>query len=351
MEQLLLKALPSLEKISSNFSLLSPFLIVYKSMVRLYNRKSEKTTKKGKINRIFEIKGISMDQSFGAAIKKLRLAKGIEAKAIASPIISYSQLLKFENGQNLITVEKLSYILNFINISPQEFEHVRFGLSDTKNFLFDVQVEEAFWHKNTAKLKRLLQDTKEELSLHPENKRNYLNLLEIKAVLHRINSKNKLSKKEIISLTHYLSSVKTWSNYEAWLFLNSVELFSDSQLRELVDAMIHPKVPSIITNNTQSKINTALLNVISIFIQSKHFSPIPDWFSYLDKHIHSDIDMYERAILAYHKALFEYRQEPKSDVNINQVEKCISAFEILGCFDLVNMMLEEFQSYKKESQI
>lgn len=294
-----------------------------------------------------------MDQSFGLALKRLRQSKNIEAKALAGEHISYPQLLKFEAGKSMISVDKLFFLLDSINISAEEYERTRseIALLHHENIFFNRQVGQAFWNKNTSKLEYLLKEAIEKQSKHLENQRYQLNVIDIKAALHRLNPNYQISKNEIQFLVNYLSGIKEWSFYEAWLFSNTTEIFSDVQARALVNQMIYPKHQNIVSKRTQQEINLALLNTISHFIETEHFSPVQGWLNYLETHISSDLNLYDRAGLEYHSALLQFCETPQNPERLEKVQRCIAAFETLGCFKLADIMKNEVEIYKNKYHI
>lgn len=253
----------------------------------------------------------------------------------------------------MITADKLFYLLDALNISMSEFESTRAELArlSEENFVFGRQVGQAFWNKNIAKLQHLLTEAENKLTKAPDDKRLQINVIDIKACLHRLNPTYPVSKLEISRLFSYLMSQNEWALYEIRLFSNTVEIFEDMQIRQLVSQMIEPKSHYFSDRNRQREINLALLNTISHFIETEHFTPIYDWFDYLESHIHSDLDMYSRAGLEYHKALLAFCQAPKIPENLAKVEKAIAAFSQLACFNLVNIMTDELTRYKKKYHI
>lgn len=56
--------------------------------------------------------------------------------------------------------------------------------------------------------------------------------------------------------------------------------------------------------------------------------------------------MFERANLTYLKALLDFRKDNKNYDKFKKVKNCIFAFEILECFELVNLLTEELEQYR-----
>ena len=285
-----------------------------------------------------------MDTSYGETEKRLRISRNVEAKEMASDVISYQQIMKFEKGQTMISADKLIYLLEFLNVSMDEFEYARHLILGDSDIFFNQKIETAFRHKDQAKLRTLLKITKEQIKKTPNNRHFLIHMIEIKSALLKLNAHLKIPKNEIQKLYHYLSKIKEWAQSDVMLFLNCINLFDDIQLITLVHRMIYPDTHDILSTHTQTQINLALLKVISIFTKRNDFSHIRELFLYLDEHIHSDINTSEHALLAYHKALFNYCQEPNAN-HLEKLKQFISAFELIGCFDIANDLDREITYY------
>ena len=55
--------------------------------------------------------------SLGEVFKELRVARGLKLKDISSNHLSISQLSKFENGQSMLSADKLILALSGINMT------------------------------------------------------------------------------------------------------------------------------------------------------------------------------------------------------------------------------------------
>lgn len=286
-----------------------------------------------------------MDTSFGQAEKKLRLSRNIEPKEMAGDMISYQQILKFEKGQTMISAEKLIYLLEFLNISLDEYEHARHAIYGDSEIFYNQRIERALHHKDKAKLRVLLKETKEYMEVFPHNFHYFINMIEIKVALLKLNVRLKIPQKEIIKLSRHLLMIKEWTISDILIFSNCMEIFNESQLKELVSRMLYPESRYLFSPQTQSKMNLSLLKVINIFIKRKDYSQICELFSYLDEHIQSDLSTSERALLAYNKNLFDYCQAP-SIKQLMKLKQFVSTFELLGCYDIANVIAEEINHYQ-----
>ena len=57
----------------------------------------------------------------GEIFKRFRESRGLSLKDVANDNLSKSQLSRFENGQNDLTLNKFIMALNAINVSINEF--------------------------------------------------------------------------------------------------------------------------------------------------------------------------------------------------------------------------------------
>ena len=59
----------------------------------------------------------------GELYRELRMARGLKLKDVAGQKLSVSQLSKFENGQSMLTADKLLVAISAIHMSFSEFGH------------------------------------------------------------------------------------------------------------------------------------------------------------------------------------------------------------------------------------
>ena len=75
--------------------------------------------------------------SLGELYRELRMARGLKLKGVAGQRLSASQLSKFENGQSMLTADKLLVAISAIHMSFSEFGH---ALNHYGNQLANLQV-------------------------------------------------------------------------------------------------------------------------------------------------------------------------------------------------------------------
>lgn len=285
-----------------------------------------------------------IDQTIGQTFKRLRLSKNMSAKEVASEVLSYPQLMKFEKGDSQITVEKLFDALLHINISFKEFQRAYQTLSDSENLKFNGYLFMAFFQKNKAKLEALLKETRQLRILEPDKKRHRLNEIEIEALLYELDKDRQIPLSDIQFLSNYLLSVKEWSEYEIWLFTNTTNLYEAENLSQLVNQMLFPEDNLIWLAKNQRKKNLALLNVIKQLILQGDFKQSQKYLSYLRKQSLYDLDMHEKSLLVASEALFDLAQTPGNLSALKKYRSCLEALELFECFDSINFLTDFYQA-------
>ena len=61
----------------------------------------------------------------GELYKELRIARGLKQKDVARKGLSIAQLSKFENGQTMLSADKLLIAIESIHMTFEEFGHLK----------------------------------------------------------------------------------------------------------------------------------------------------------------------------------------------------------------------------------
>jgi Rgg/GadR/MutR family transcriptional activator len=290
-----------------------------------------------------------MNPLLGKTFKKLRKSKSVESKGIPALLISYSQLMRFENGENDISADKFFRLLREINLTAEEFELSYLTIQGDAEFSIISKLFSVTMDKKSSELRHLLEKTEKSIERNPKNQRLKLDGIVIKALLQQLGEEADLKGTEIAYLARFLVSVNEWSRYEVFLFGNCVDLFTIEQLKVLTEKILYPKTQNISSDYLQSNLNFSLLNIVSRYITIEYFSSIHEIFSYLEKHIDARSNMLERALFVYSKKLLAYRQEP-TEQNYEAVKECISAFKTFECFYIAEKAEIELQNFRNSQK-
>ncbi|MDR0299858.1 MAG: hypothetical protein LBI13_07220 [Streptococcaceae bacterium] len=288
-----------------------------------------------------------MNEAFGKTFQALRKAKGIESKAVQSDSLSYSQLMRFEQGKTSLTIEKLFSALNAINVNFAEFQAAYYKIAEPESLYLSEQVWQAYWEQNPVKIEKILAKnapTNRGVTHHNDQKI-VLAQLKAKALLSQLDTNFTLSKLENKQLYRSLIKLKQWTKNDCLLLMSTASVFTLEQLSELANSMIMTSTHIFSEEDLQSHIDSVLLTIIRLLIKRNFLLSIPEIFAYLDQHVLPDFNMYERAMLTYLRALYHYRKNPSAE-NRAAVDTLISAFTVFECSNLANRAKTELQAFK-----
>lgn len=237
----------------------------------------------------------------GELYKELRVARGIKLKDVANENLSISQLSKFENGQSMLSADRLFTAIEGINMSFAEFGHAYNNYEDREFFKLGRKIACLHSQQDIEGLKQIL------LSLEEKDPTlyNQLNILVVKESIYSLDKSYQIEDEEIEKLTKYLYEIEEWTEYELYLFGNTLSLLSDSDLvflgKEFVkrDRLYH----SISTHLNSAKLT--LLNLISVLIERRMFYYVTYFVDILESYL-SYQDMFAITCLNFFKLLLTY---------------------------------------------
>lgn len=267
-------------------------------------------------------KGRSM--KLGELYRELRVGRGLKLKDVARGNLSVSQLSRFENGESMLAADKLLLAISGIHMTFSEFGHALNDYDETHFFKLGKKVVKLHSEQNIEGLKKILKDYK-----HYENFDTYnrLNRLVIQVAIYTLNHSYSISAADIEFLTTYLYSIEEWTEYELYLFGNTMVILSVNDLIFLGKALIERNKLYISIPNNKKNAQVALLNLILVLIEGKEFYHATYFINHLEKLLNYQ-DMFTIIFVNFFKLLIAYLQGNLS--NRNQLEDYISMVKKLG---------------------
>jgi len=253
----------------------------------------------------------SMD--LGELFRELRIARGLKLKDVASDKLSVSQLSKFENGQTMLSSDKLLVAISGIHMNFSEFGYALNNYQEPEFFKLGEKIAALHSKQDIDGLKKLLVTYKGYESFDVYNR---LNLLVIKVAIHSLDNG---------SLTNYLYEIEAWTEYELYIFGNTMSILSDSDLIFLGKAFEErSKLYSSLTSHKKSA-EIAFLNLILILIERKEIYYVRYFISKLEEILNYQ-DMFAITCLHVLKQVSDYlngdvKSIEKIDNDINMIEK------------------------------
>ena len=165
--------------------------------------------------------------NLGELYRELRVARGLKLKDVARGKLSVSQLSKFENGQTMLAADKLLIAISGIHMSFAEFGHALNHYQESSFFATGKQIAKLQIAGDVEGLKQLLNTLEDTESFDTYNR---LNRIDVASAIHSLDPTYEISKEDKKFLTNYLYGIEEWTEYELYLFGNTMSILSDADL-------------------------------------------------------------------------------------------------------------------------
>lgn len=260
----------------------------------------------------------------GELYRELRIARGLKLKDVVRDNLSLSQLSRFENGQTMLSADRMLLAISSIHMTFAEFGYALNNYKETPYFAVGKKIMELYGKQDVEGLKGLLEEYKDYERSEIYNR---LNLLIIKDCIYSLESSYTIDQEEINLLTKYLYDIEEWTEYELYLFGNTLTLLSTEDLLFLGKAFVERDkfYSSIPSHDNAAKL--ALLNIISVLLERKQTYYVSYFMDVLEKLL-TQQDMYFIAILNFFKLVIKCT-EGEEQAN-QELEDFLSALELIG---------------------
>ena len=277
----------------------------------------------------------------GELYKELRMARGLRLKDIAQDNLSIPQLSRFENGQTMLAADKLLLAISAIHMSFAEFGHAVNNYETTDFFKMGSRIMNLHQDQDIEGLKQLLEDYKDYETYDVYNR---LNLLVIKDSIHSLDNSYTIEKEEVEFLTQYLYSIEEWTEYELYIFGNTMSFLSNEDLIFLAKAFVERDkfYHSIPSHDSTAKLT--LLNIIAELIERNAFYYVSHFTNILESLITYQ-DMFIITTINFFKLMVNYIKGEQK--NKQKIRDYLLALETLGNTQLADFFATKFRHYTK----
>lgn len=275
----------------------------------------------------------------GELYRELRIARGFKLKDVARENLSLSQLSRFENGQTMLSADRLLLAIEGIHMSFAEFAYAfnDYELSDFYKFL--GRMWHLFSQQDLSGLKALLSEYE---AYDISDRHNRINVLIIKDCIVSLDEDFKVASEDIEFLTTYLYEVEAWTGYELIVFGNTTTLLSSSDLVFLGKALMERiKVYSSLPLHDFT-VKTTILNIISVMLDRRQLHYARYFIQALEE-ILSYQDVFAIANLTFCRLLVAYLAgEAKTT---EALEAHIAALRVIGSQGLADFFQSKLADY------
>lgn len=274
----------------------------------------------------------------GELYKELRVARGLKQKDVTRKGLSIAQLSKFENGQTMLSADKLLIAIESIHMTFEEFGHKLNNYELPKDIILGKKISSLFLKQDIKGLEYLLTEV-----LQSEETDQYQRIQSfiIENAIHSLDQNYEINIEDRKVLVDYLFSIESWTWFELYVFGNTMTLISDEDLlffgRNLSE---RTKEYSFLTHNLNS-LKLAYVNLIGELILRKIYEQVPLLINELENLLFP-YDLLEIMLLKFLKLIDGYSKSKNSK---KEIKHFIESLRVIGnseLTDILEMKLDQF---------
>ena len=275
--------------------------------------------------------------NLGELYRELRLARGLKMKDVVNHNLSQSQLSKFENGQTMLSADKLLIAISAIHMSFYEFEQAYHHYEDSPFFKQAKLISEYHANKDISSMERLLKNDNSETY----DTYNQLNRLVIHCAIHTLKPEHTISDKDKEFIATYLYSIEEWTEYELYVFGNTLQILSNSDLIFLGKAFTERDSLYLSIPNNKHRTQLVLLNIIFVLLEREQGYYADYFMKHLEKILNYQ-DMFAKTVLIFLKKVLNYQEGQTTD-SIT-IEHYIQSVKELGHEEVAEFLQDSLNS-------
>lgn len=280
----------------------------------------------------------------GREIKRIRLARKIQAKDVYDGILPRSMYYRFENKDESISYPLLFKICQRLNI---DYRTLELFLRD-ENYHDIIEMIYFFFFNDKSKLDDYSKQLRQKFIDTGSIKYKHLAIISHNLYLKYFH--NTLDEQEVADFRSYIFGMDNWNEYEAYLLINGIFLFSldeiDSIYYRLMKTLIKFKIP-----HDQYVILTT--SIISISYGQKDSFHFRKYMKYL---IHSGEffeypmhTMFSKTIIKFYTLLEDNMIHPSTETK-EQIQQILDFFLLVDMPQMYHIHNALFQFLLSESE-
>ncbi|GAB6886488.1 MutR family transcriptional regulator [Streptococcus equinus ATCC 33317] len=264
---------------------------------------------------------LEKSMQLGELYRELRIARGLKLKDVARENLSVSQLSRFENGQSMLAADKLLIAISGIHMTFSEFGHAINNYQEPKAFQLSTKIVELYNKQDVQGLHNLLENENNS-EVFDVYKR--LNKLIIKAYIYNLDPTFVITEEEKNFLTSYLYEIEEWTEFELYIFGNTMSILSESDLIFLGKAFVdRDKLYQSLTSHKKIA-EIVFLNLILLLLTYRKLYQANYFIEALEK-ILTYQDMFAMTCLNFFKKIIVHLENKTED--LSDLEHFISRIE------------------------
>ncbi|MGG0655532.1 helix-turn-helix domain-containing protein [Rummeliibacillus pycnus] len=264
----------------------------------------------------------------GQVIKKIRTNKNITQQSLANAIgMTRPYIARIESGKNSISSDKLTEILDFCNVSYNEFFYIKNDYKITSKMNDYNYILKLYYGKNIEEISKIKNEVNEK---YEENGDIFLRHLYI--LCHCMENDldvNKINKEYIKEMADYLLSIDDWCYYELVVLNNFLFLFPPATAFLMSKSLLKYADKYKELNSDTKILSFLLFNLLELSIKHNEFQSSEMLLNATKTYTTKKTEFFELTLSLFYEGMINI----VDDSIIEGMEKCnksLNIFESLG---------------------
>lgn len=279
--------------------------------------------------------------SLGELYRELRMTRGLKLKDVAGQKLSVSQLPKFENGQSMLTADKLLVAISAIHMSFSEFGHALNHYQESSYFRLGDQLANLQVAGDIEGLKEVLKNFEADENFDTYNR---LMRIDIVSAIYALDPSYEIKEDDKQFLMQYLYNIEQWTEYELYLFGNTMSILSDADLIFLGRALAERNEFYLSLPQHKKAEQLTFINIILALIERNQLYYTTYFMTRLESMINYQ-DMFTVVFLTFLKDTLAYLKGETDDVQ--PMRECIEMVKKLGNPTMAKLLEEHLEQFIK----
>ncbi|MFJ8236775.1 helix-turn-helix domain-containing protein [Ureibacillus sp. NPDC094379] len=264
----------------------------------------------------------------GQVIKMIRKNKSITQQELADAIgMTRPYIARIESGKNSISSDRLTEILDFCNVTYNEFFFMKNDYKISSKMDSFNNILKLYYANNIDEISNIKNEIKEK---YEQNGDIFLRHLYI--LCHCIENKfdiKKIKKEYVSEISDYLLSIDEWSYYELVIFNNFIYVFQPSTALLMIKNILYRADKFKDLNSDKNILSFLLFNLIELSINQEQYDYTKQVLDTTKEYYAKGTDFFEKTLILFYEGIILIIDNLISE-GVDKCNKALSVFQALG---------------------
>ncbi|MFC7687925.1 helix-turn-helix domain-containing protein [Ureibacillus sp. GCM10028918] len=282
----------------------------------------------------------------GQVIKYIRTNKKITQQELANAIgMTRPYIARIESGKNSISSDKLTDILEYCNVTYNEFFYIKNDYTKSSKMNEFNRVIELYYANNIEEISKIKNRVNE---LYKENGDIFLRQFYILCHCMENNlDPNKVKKEYIKEITDYLLSMEEWCYHELVILNNFIFLFPPETAFLMTKNLLYRADKYKGLNLDKNMLSYLFFNLLEFSFKYEGYQYSKIILDATQKYYRKVSDFFEQTLIIYYEGLLDI-VENSIDQGIEKCNRAFTIFQTLGHESIYKKYKEDLDELLKK---